>query len=274
MSLDIESERHLDVSNHIILVLDILGYSDQILENDETQMLQQFDSLVTTVKNDIAKMSDINYRIQWKMYSDNFLIFAPLPEDEDFLHLTIKGVLTAGAMLQLRLTTEYGFMSRGGCCFGNLYADDFYVFGSGLVNSHRLECRHREPTISVTSDVVEKLMSRELGKYDPLESMILIKITEDGGYIDYLRYVVYIASRTVMEGMYNLRIDDVVHYHKIAYEKIICPRLTKSIETNKDEIGKVGSLKIKNRWFINYHNSVCEELCFPDEMIDIPDSDG
>mgnify|MGYP000041928202 FL=1 len=114
MSLDIESERHLDVSNHIILVLDILGYSDQILENDETQMLQQFDSLVTTVKNDIAKMSDINYRIQWKMYSDNFLIFAPLPEDEDFLHLTIKGVLTAGAMLQLRLTTEYGFMSRGG----------------------------------------------------------------------------------------------------------------------------------------------------------------
>ena len=46
MSETEESNRHLDVSNHIVLVLDILGYSDLILNSDEAQMLNQFDSMV------------------------------------------------------------------------------------------------------------------------------------------------------------------------------------------------------------------------------------
>ena len=79
-----ESNTHLDVSNHIILVLDILEYSDLILNSDETRMLQQFDSMVASIRENIAKISGVNSRIQWKMYSDNFLIHTPLPKDGDF----------------------------------------------------------------------------------------------------------------------------------------------------------------------------------------------
>ena len=271
MSETEESNRHLDVSNHIVLVLDILGYSDLILNSDETKMLNQFDSMVTSVRNDIAKMSRVNSRICWKMYSDNFLIYAPLPEDEDFRHLTVKGVLMTGAWLQFKLITEFGYMSRGGCCIGGLYVDESYVFGSGLVKAHVLEKEHSEPTVSVATDVAEYLTCRASGIYDPLESMSLVRRTEDGCYIDYLRYVAYIATRSVNAGKINLRIDDTAKFHKIAYEEKIRPRLILAVKNNRNDVKKINSLKNKNRWFIDYHNAVCENLCFLDETIDISD---
>ena len=230
-----ESNTHLDVSNHIILVLDILGYSDLILNSDETRMLQQFDSMVTSIRENIAKMSGVNSRIQWKMCSDNFLIYAPLPKDADFLHLTVKGVLMTGATLQYKLITEHGYLSRGGCCFGNLYVDESYVFGSGLVKAHDLENGHRQPTTSVATDVAECVMSRKSGIHDPLESMTLVRRTEDECFIDYLRFIIHIATRSVNEGNYFLRIDDTVHYHKATFEERILPSLKKSIEKNRDD---------------------------------------
>lgn len=272
MGTEAESEKSLDVSGHIVLVLDILGYSNLILNSDETQMLNQFDSMVNLVRSDVAKMNRANSRIRWKMYSDNFLIYAPLPEDEDFLHLTVKGVLMTGAWLQYRLITEYGYMSRGGCCFGNLYVDESYVFGSGLVNAHIMEEGHREPTISVAADVADYLVSRRSGFYDPLESMSLIRRDENGCYVDYLTHVVNMATRSVNERRSLLRIDDTARYHRVAYETIIRPRLMKSIERNKDDEKKMSSLEYKNRWFVDYHNSICEERCFLDEIIEISDS--
>lgn len=272
MGTEAESEKSLDVSGHIVLVLDILGYSDLILNSDETQMLNQFDSMVKSVRSDVAKMNRANSRIRWKMYSDNFLIYAPLPEDEDFLHLTVKGVLMTGAWLQYRMITEYGYMSRGGCCFGNLYVDESYVFGSGLVNAHIMEEGHREPTISVAADVADYLVSRRSGFHDPLESMSLIRRDEKGCYVDYLTHVVNMATRGVTENGLLLRIDDTARYHRVAYEMIIRPRLMKSIERNKDDEKKMSSLEHKNRWFVDYHNSICEEHCFLDEIIEISDS--
>ncbi len=267
-----ELNRHLDVSNHIVLVLDILGYSDLILNNDETQMLNQFDSMVNSVRRDVARMSDANSRISWKMYSDNFLIYAPLPEDEDFLHLTVKGVLMTGAWLQFKLITEFGYMSRGGCCFGNLYADKSYVFGSGLVKAHVLENGHREPTISVATDVADYLINRCSGFHDPLESMSLIRRNEDRCYVDYMTHVANMATRSVNENKSLLRIDDTARYHRIAYETKIRPTLIKSIERNRGNPNKVDSLKYKSKWFVEYHNTICEERCFPDEIIENSDS--
>ncbi len=272
MGTEAESEKSLDVSGHIVLVLDILGYSNLILNSDETQMLNQFDSMVKSVRSDVAKMSGVNCRIRWKMYSDNFLIYAQLPEDEDFLHLTVKGVLMTGAWLQYRMITEYGYMSRGGCCFGNLYVDESYVFGSGLVKAHVLEKEHREPTISVAADVAYYLVSRRSGFHDPLESMSLIRRDEKGCYVDYLTHVANMATRGVTENGSLLRIDDTARYHRVAYETIIRPRLMKSIERNKDDEKKMSSLEYKNRWFVDYHNSICEERCFLDEIIEISDS--
>lgn len=271
MGTEAESEKSLDVSGHIVLVLDILGYSDLILNSDETQMLNQFDSMVKSVRSDVAKMNRANSRIRWKMYSDNFLIYAPLPEDEDFLHLTVKGVLMAGAWLQYRMITEYGYMSRGGCCFGNLYVDESYVFGSGLVKAHVLEKEHREPTISVAADVADHLVSRCSGFYDPLESVSLIRRDEDSCYVDYMTHVANMATRSVNENKTLLGIDDTARYHKIAYETKIRPRLMKSIERNRGNPDKVNSLKYKCRWFVEYHNTICEERCFPDEIIEISD---
>lgn len=271
MGTEAESEKSLDVSSHIVMVLDILGYSDLILSSDETQMLNQFDSMVNTVRSDVAKMNRANSRIRWKMYSDNFLIYAPLPEDEDFLHLTVKGVLMTGAWLQYRLITECGYMSRGGCCFGNLYVDESYVFGSGLVKAHIMEEEHREPTISVATDVADYLVSRRSGFYDPLESMSLIRRDENGCYVDYLTHVVNMATRSVNERGSLLRIDDTARYHKVAYETMIRPRLMKSIERNSDNIKQVNSLKHKSRWLVDYHNTICEELCFQ-EIIETFDS--
>ena len=262
MGTEAESEKSLDVSSHIVLVLDILGYSDLILNSDETQMLNQFDSMVNSVRSDVAEMNRANCRIRWKMYSDNFLIYAPLPEDEDFLHLTVKGVLMTGAWLQYRMITEYGYISRGGCCFGNLYVDESYVFGSGLVKAHIMEEGHREPTISVAADVADYLVSRCSGFYDPLESMSLIRRDKNECYVDYLTHVVNMATRSVNEKGSLLRIDDTARYHKVAYETIIRPRLMKNIERNKDNEKQVNSLKYKSRWLVDYHNTVCEEHCF------------
>ena len=274
MSKTEESNRHLDVSNHIVLVLDILGYSDLIMNSDETQMLNQFDSMVNSVRGDVAKMSDANSRIRWKMYSDNFLIYAPLPEDEGLSHLTVKGVLMTGAWLQFKLITEFGYMSRGGCCFGNMYVDESYVFGSGLVKAHVLENGHREPTISVAADVADFLVSRCSGFYDPLESVSLIRRDDDRCYVDYMTHVANMATRSVNENRSHLRIDDTARYHRIAYETKIRPRLMESIERNRGNPDKVDGLKYKSRWFVEYHNTICEERCFPDEIIEISDSSG
>ena len=102
--------------------------------------------------------------------------------------------------------------------------------------------------------------------------MSLIRRDEKGCYVDYLTHVANMATRGVTENGSLLRIDDTARYHRVAYETIIRPRLMKSIERNKDDEKKMSSLEYKNRWFVDYHNSICEERCFLDEIIEISDS--
>lgn len=268
MNLEEESEKRLDLNDHIILELDILGYRNLIQEDDETRILRQFDLMVTTVKKDIAGIHDINNTIHWKMYSDNFLIYAQLPTNENLKYATIMGVLLLGCKLQYRLITDFGYMSRGGCCFGKLHVDETYVFGSGLVEAHNLEIEHKEPTISVAQDVVEYLSHRESNFPDTVESKSFIRKKDNSLFVDYLNFIIVITRKYINTDEW---INHTIHDHRNVYETKLRPRLINSIERNKNNENEVYKLNYKNKWFINYHNTICTENCFFNEMIKASD---
>lgn len=68
----------IKTSKHAILLLDIQGYKDRIVNSDEDELLQSFDGIIQYVRSTLSDLNKINDMIHMRMYSDNFLIYAKL----------------------------------------------------------------------------------------------------------------------------------------------------------------------------------------------------
>lgn len=258
------SSTAMKTTKHVILVLDILGYSDRILNSDEDKMLFDFDKMIKDVQSDLNQLIKINNQIHYKMYSDNFLIYAPLSVDDDFTQITVKGVILSGLLLQYRMLTEYGYMTRGACCVGNMYANDSYVYGSGIVKAHTMEKNHSEPTTVVSDDVRKLLLELRADRPDSKETMQMIRQINEVTFIDYLNFAIYRMNRI---GMAPDCSDYVMINHKQTYDRMIRPELIKTIKRNSNDSKLKGSIEAKNKWFVDYHNTICKEGGFSNNYL-------
>lgn len=259
----------LKTTRHIILLLDIQGYKDLILNSDEDSILQSFDEIVESVKSILGGLNDINNVMQMRMYSDNFLIYSELTGDAVYDHMMTDLILKFGALIQSKLMIDLGLMSRGSVCIGKMYQNETYVYGSGLVEAYEMESGHKMPMIVVSSEIIDILQNTETYPGDinnSIEYTMPITTSKEGVFVDYLKIYLWCVVKEAHDSGNKNKIHDPIIYHKIAVENKLIPRCKDACLRKKDNAEFVERMKNKIEWVIQYHNDKSDLPWFPDDL--------
>lgn len=139
----------MEVKNHIVLFLDILGCSNIVTSckdsQDENYYLDKIHGLMSSLSNYIEEWNlnidrqgnTLNLsRFKSLLFSDNILFFAPYEDETDMSNLYMNLLYGLSAFLVQYAKEDLFF--RGGIAKGNLFYDEklHFVFGSGLVKAY------------------------------------------------------------------------------------------------------------------------------------------
>lgn len=142
----------MEVKNHIVLFLDILGYSNIVTScrsvQAENEYLDKIYGLMSNLSEYIEKWNvGVDQqngglrlaRFRSLLFSDNILFFAPYEDETDMINLYMNLLYGLSAFLVQYPKGDIFF--RGGIAKGNLFYDEklHFVFGSGLVKAYSLE---------------------------------------------------------------------------------------------------------------------------------------
>lgn len=248
----------MKVKNHIVLFLDILGYSNLLSEcknsQEENSYLSKVHSIMSTLSRYIEKRHttiDQNTdnlhlsRFKSLLFSDNILFFAPYNNEIDMGNLYMN--LLYGLSEFLVQYTKEDIFFRGGITKGNMYYDEklHFVFGSGLVKAHCLENEiAKYPRIVIDNDL------------NP--SPILVGIDQDEEAVWYLDYLSLGYCLICKEGKAQQNYE---HFISCLYEQKNA--ITRAYYKYKNN----GKVFLKYQWLVKYHNNFCVKQGFLDCVI-------
>lgn len=248
----------MEVKNHIVLFLDILGYSDLIAGCKDSQAenyyLDKIHSLMSSLSEYIEKRNaDIDQqnnnmnlsRFKSLLFSDNILFFAPYEDEIDMSNLYMN--LLYGLSTFLVQYTKEDIFFRGGIAKGNLFYDEklHFVFGSGLVKAYSLESKvARYPRIVIDEEL------------NP--SPILVGIVQDEEKTWYLDYLSLGHSLICYE---NQPPQYYEHF-------LFCLNEQKNAIVNALQKYKTDEkIFLKYQWLAQYHNNYCKAHNHKDLLI-------
>ena len=250
----------MEVRNHIVLFLDILGYSSLITSckdgHAENRYLDNVHSIMSNLSEYIEKRnvavdqkSDNLHLTRFKslLFSDNILFFAPYEDETDMQNLYMNLLYGLSAFLIQYVKEDIFF--RGGITKGNLFYDEklHFVFGSGLVNAYLLESKvAKYPRI-----VIDKELK---------PSPILVGIDKDEEETWYLDYLSLGHSLICYQ---NKPKQNYEHF-------LICLEEQKSaISRAYQKYKENESVLPKYQWLAKYHNEFCERHKLNDYIVEI-----
>lgn len=250
----------MEVTNHIILFLDVMGYKSHIKSfgtdiDKQNQYLKKIHNLMEdlsgfiTYRNEYIDKNLDSYnclkltRFQWITFSDNIMFFAPYKDDVDAGNLTYN-LLYGLSEFFMQYEMEDIFL-RGGLTRGKLYFDNdlHFVFGSGLVKAYELEGEAFAPRIKLDESLnISKIM-------------IGVEKDDDGNwYFDYLKlfYARFYYGKNEEQQRYFFQC---LQSHK--------DNIVKAIK----KYGDIKELLQKYEWLKKYHNDFCFDLKFDNYII-------
>lgn len=140
----------LKVEKKLIAYFDILGYkeiiNEKVEENKENEFLKTVKEIVDISKlKKIIHSNNIN-NLTMQIFSDNFIICEKFFKNdvayfEDFLMLIEN--------IQCSIISKLGVFVRGYITIGNIYLDNEFVFGSGLIKAVEGESKAKYPIIEI-----------------------------------------------------------------------------------------------------------------------------
>ena len=250
----------MEVTNHIILFLDVMGYKSHIKSfgtdiDKQNQYLKKIHNLMEdlsrfiTYRNEYIDKNLDSYnclkltRFQWITFSDNIMFFAPYNDDVDAGNLTynlLYGLSEFFMQYEMEDIFIRGGLTRGKLCFDN---DLHFVFGSGLVKAYELEGEAFAPRIKLDESLnISKIM-------------IGVEKDDDGNwYFDYLKlfYARFYHGKNEEQQRYFFQ----------------------CLQSHKDNIvnaikkyGDIKELLQKYEWLKKYHNDFCFILEFDNYII-------
>lgn len=176
-----------EYTKHAIVYIDILGTRNTIINDKNGDSISKMKEAILEAQcycNVDVSESFPHSKPKYKVFSDNIVFAIDLEKDDNELFLL--GVV---ANVVEKIATKCGWICRGAFTYGNLYIDDSFVLGSGLVKGYELEsCLAVFPRIIINPEDVEQLFTRLQHKTD-----LILKKDIDGIY--YLDYISYISSR-------------------------------------------------------------------------------
>ena len=240
----------MEVKNHIVLFLDILGYSNIVTScqdsQDENCYLERIHNLMSSLSAYIERWnSDIDQqrnslnlsRFKSLLFFFIVFFFAPYENETDMINLYMNLLYGLSTFLVQYIKEDLFF--RGGIAKGNLFYDEklHFVFGSGLVKAYSIE--------SNVAKYPRIVIDQELNPSD-----ILVGIVQDEKRIWYLDYLSlghslicfenkpqqnYEYFLSCLDEQKNAIIDALKKYKND--DKILC----------------------KYQWLAEYHNNYCKE---------------
>lgn len=145
----------LKITKHIIIYFDILGYQERIKEN-QNLFLHEIDNIINVTFNNIDLLNCYFKDINYKVFSDNFIITLPLKNNLilDLENLSALSFII-GIIENLFIETFQIFI-RGCIHIGDLLINNNYVFGSGLVEAYNYENQQAiYPRIIISKEVLD-----------------------------------------------------------------------------------------------------------------------
>ena len=233
------------ITPHIIVYFDILGYRSEVTKNESSfftmiviamgafhrSMHTTYTAFSKMFKRNIIKMNTIDQFIRYKLFSDNCLMYTALSADEEQNKLRTFLLIDACLNIQCHFS-RCGIKLRGVITKGNLYADKYIVYGSGVIKAVELEETANFPIIILDKGI--KIPKK-------LADIIPIKKHKNIKYLDYLEYYYrrYLSQ--------NKSHDNKVLFSFLKNHK----KLIKAIPV------ETGKTKTKKRFLIKYHNQFC-----------------
>lgn len=145
----------LKVTKHIIIYFDILGYQERIKDNQDS-FLHEIDDIINTVINNFDLLNCYFKKLNYKVFSDNFIISLPLKNN---LILDIENLLDLSliiAVIENIFIMSFQIFIRGCIHIGDLFINNNYVFGSGLIDAYTYENQQAKyPRIIISKEALD-----------------------------------------------------------------------------------------------------------------------
>ncbi|MBR2277898.1 MAG: hypothetical protein IJ872_01665 [Eubacterium sp.] len=218
----------LQYTKSAIVYIDILGIRNKIVNDAIGDSI----SIMKRVIQEAEQYSNVDItpivqhsKPKYKVFSDNIIFAIDLDyEDNDYILLGIVANFIEKVM------TECGWLCRGAFTYGDLYIDDDFVWGPGLVKSYELENSIAiYPRIIIDPECKSALIDRIEGA----EGLIFQKDEDGMYYLDILSYIVGDNDKDLTIQKY----------------RELCYKLIEECKTNTKIMQKIN-------WFLNYIQKV------------------
>ncbi len=253
--LSVHDEENAEIKDSInlscVAFIDILGFKEMVKKDiDKVILALRYIKLFRESycrlpsKGYVGELQ--NFLPEATMFSDSIVLSHTIDFDFDFY-----AFVTALAELQITLLRE-GITVRGGVEIGNLYHDDCFVFGDGLVSAYLLEKdTAKYPRIVVGEKLfaeVERQFDKGLERrfenkgvsknWRDYENIALSFISTDRDGVKYINYFRYGFSELNTFDMKNVFWDEQIDSAERFYSDTVKPiaEIIKSkLATEKDE---------------------------------------
>jgi hypothetical protein len=222
----------LQISNHVVGYIDVLGYKQLLKEYSEEKFLNIMHEILTYSMVQ-AKSFNLggHIEIQTNVFSDNMVLSAPYSIPN--VHMMIQAVQE----IQSAILLHYGICLRGSITRGNFYRNSNYVYGSALINAYQAESEIAVyPRVVVGRELIPDIMEQK---------PILCKGTPS---------IAFLPGSTGIyqdnDGAYFVDYMDVFEDSDFAKHKSVLLSLIEKHSGNE-------KIMCKYRWIVSYHNRYC-----------------
>lgn len=202
--MDDTPERKLTYKRYAIAYIDILGTKKAIESLNPKDLIQRFNNVFliekAIIENDL--FNEKHKSVKVKIFSDNICIAVEI-KDSDKEHEKLAWLASDCRNFQRHVLKNYGnFLIRGGITLGDLYIDDTFVLGPGLIDAYKLESQKAKfPRIIVDESYAEKAMlylKDACSRINEGKEKCAIIKDDDGVYfLDYLEPNPYGIDRSI-----------------------------------------------------------------------------
>lgn len=157
------------LDEYYILYFDVLGYCNKIYAKEKT--------FLEDIQNLVLRSTEKDWEVTIRIFSDNVLVCKKCKEPN-----ALRFVCHYAARIQELMLRNNALLLRGAITKGNLYIDDKFVYGTGLVDAVKLEeSVAKYPRIIID----EKLKGEEYIKHS--KHTVLVD-ADKNYYINFLNY--------------------------------------------------------------------------------------
>jgi len=184
------NQNDIEATPHVIAYFDILGTKEMFEKHcrEALNILHKAYALVLELSHEINLRSDFHHQggdLKVQIFSDNFIVALEY-DDVTFRQKALSMSLLA-MYFQFELLFKYKLSLRGSLTAGDLYINNNFVCGKGLINAYKMESeRANFPRIVLSSEVRDVLLNAPTYPTTPDYKKIIHEDSDGETFLNFL----------------------------------------------------------------------------------------